>query len=148
MLTAGPCAPDVEQPNYQGFDYLVSELAAQGYVALSININAENTFGFGEPTPGERFTQLIELHLGALVTAAAGGANDFGVPLEGVADMQALVFIGHSRGGEAAVWLAENKGLAAPDAAETFGYGLWWACCCWLRLPSSSYRPRPVCRWR
>ncbi len=52
-----PCDPAVEQPNYRGFAYLVSDLAAQGYVALSININAENTFGFGEAMPGERLPQ-------------------------------------------------------------------------------------------
>ena len=53
-----PCDPEVEQPNYRGFDYLASDLAEQGYVALSININAENTFGFGEPTAGERLRSL------------------------------------------------------------------------------------------
>ncbi len=58
-----PCAADVEQPNYRGFAYLVRELADKGYVALSININAENTFGFGEPVGGERLGQLVDLHL-------------------------------------------------------------------------------------
>jgi hypothetical protein len=118
-----PCAPEDEQPNYQGFDYLVSHLAAQGYVALSLNINAENTFGFGEPDAGERLLQLVELHLGALATAVAGGQNDFGVDLEGRADLQNMALVGHSRGGEAIVWLAEGIGLAAPDAYERFGYG-------------------------
>ena len=36
-----PCDPEVERPNYRGFDYLVSKLAEKGYVALSININAD-----------------------------------------------------------------------------------------------------------
>jgi hypothetical protein len=49
-----PCAPEDERPNYRGFAYLAQRLAEQGYVVLSININAENTFGFGEPFPGER----------------------------------------------------------------------------------------------
>ena len=61
-----PCDPDVEQPNYRGFDYLVSALAAQGYVVLAPNINAEHTFGFGEPTAGERLTQVLDLHLQTL----------------------------------------------------------------------------------
>ena len=64
-----PCDPAVEQPNYRGFAYLVSELAAQGYVALSININAENTFGFGEPVPGERLRQT-----GRPASGRAGGS--------------------------------------------------------------------------
>ncbi len=61
-------------------------LADAGYVALSININAENTFGFGEPIPGERLQQLLDLHLDALAAASAGGPNDFGLPLAGQID--------------------------------------------------------------
>ncbi|MBE2224666.1 MAG: hypothetical protein IAF02_24210 [Anaerolineae bacterium] len=118
-----PCDPEVEQPNYQGFAYLVEALAAEGYVAIAPNFNAENTFGFGEGTPGERLSQLLALHMGALAEAAAGGPNDFGVELDGRADMSRLAFFGHSRGGEAASWLTNSQGLAAPDAAETFGYG-------------------------
>ncbi len=33
-----PCDPEVEQPNYRGFEHLVRELAARGYVAMSLNI--------------------------------------------------------------------------------------------------------------
>ena len=118
-----PCAPEDERPNYQGFDYLLSHLAGQGYVALSINVNAENTFGFGEPQPGERLIQLVDLHLSALATAVSGGQNDFGVALNGRADLHNLAFVGHSRGGEGIVWLAEGLGMAAPDAFDQFGYG-------------------------
>ncbi|MBX3058126.1 MAG: hypothetical protein KF770_16795 [Anaerolineae bacterium] len=118
-----PCAPEDEQPNYRGFDYLISHLAAQGYVALSINANAENTFGYGEGTPGERLKQIFELHMNALVEAANGGENGFGVELDGRADLSNLVFFGHSRGGEAIDWLAHEGGLTAPDAAERHGYG-------------------------
>jgi dienelactone hydrolase len=103
-----PCDPEVEQPNYRGFGYLVRELAARGYVALSININAENTFGFGEPVPGERLQQLVDLHLGALATASAGGPNDFGVALAGRSDLRRLALLGHSRGGEESLRVARQ----------------------------------------
>ncbi len=118
-----PCDPELEQPNYLGFAYLVEALAAEGYVAIAPNFNAENTFGFGEGTPGERLSQLLELHMVALAAAATGGPNDFGVELDGVADMSRLIFFGHSRGGEAASWLTNSQGLAMPDAAKTAGYG-------------------------
>ncbi len=107
-----PCAPEEEQPNYRGFGYLASALAAKGYVVLVPNINAENTFGFGEPTPHERLGQLLDLQLQALAEAAAGGENKFGVDLAGRADLHRLALLGHSRGGEAAVALANN-----PDSA-------------------------------
>lgn len=118
-----PCDPESEQPNYQGLGYLVSQLAAAGYVALSININAENTIGFGEPTPGERLQQLVDLHLNALAVAAAGGPNDFGVELAGRADLSRLALFGHSRGGEAAFALANDPELFTPDPAAEHTYG-------------------------
>lgn len=118
-----PCDPEVEQPNYRGFAYLAEALAAQGYVTLAPNLNAENTFGFGEPQPGERLLQIVELQLDALAEAVAGGPNGFGVALAGRADLSRMAIFGHSRGGEAASWLANTRGLAAPDAAEKFGYG-------------------------
>ena len=118
-----PCDPEVERPNYRGFDYLVRQLAAQGYVALSINVNAENTFGFGEPVPIERLGQLVDLHLKWLSTASSGGENKFGVELQGRTDLKQLAFIGHSQGGEGAYWLTQKETLDAPDAYTRLGYG-------------------------
>jgi dienelactone hydrolase len=116
-----PCDPADERPNYRGFGYLAEHLAEHGYVALSININAENTFGFGEPTPGERLTQIVDKHLRALAAASAGGENKFGVELKGKADMQRLALIGHSRGGEMALQIIHSPEMAA--AADPNGYG-------------------------
>jgi hypothetical protein len=123
MVDRWPCDPEVERRNYAGFDYLVQYLAAEGYVALSININAEYTFGFGEPIPLERLGQLIDLHLGALATAVEGGTNKFGVQLEGRADLSRLAFIGHSQGAEGAFRLIQQAGLELPDAFMNMGYG-------------------------
>jgi dienelactone hydrolase len=114
-----PCDPEVEQRNYSGFAYLVEALAAQGYVALAPNFNAEHTFGFGEPVPGERLAQVLDLHLQSLAEATAGGVNDFGVDLAGRADLGRLALVGHSRGGGSAVELATNPELMAASR----GYG-------------------------
>jgi hypothetical protein len=94
-------------------------------VALAININAENTFGFGEPTPGERLEQLVTLHLDALAAAAAGGANDFGVELAGRADLSKLAIFGHSRGAEA----GRGAGAAVGDRWRPRSYGPAAGCC-------------------
>jgi hypothetical protein len=123
MVDRWPCDLEVERPNYRGFDYLVSRLAAQGYVVLSLNINAENTFGFGEPLPIERLGQLVDLHLKALAAASSGGENKFGADLQGRADLSRLAFIGHSQGGEGAYWLTEKSALDMPDSFANHGYG-------------------------
>jgi hypothetical protein len=123
MVDRWPCDPEVERPNYRGYEYLVRRLAAQGYVALSINVNAENTLGFGEPDPIERLQQLVDLHLKALSAANGGGENKFGVELKGRADMSRLAFIGHSQGGEGAYWLTQKEALDAPEASARLGYG-------------------------
>ncbi len=116
-----PCDPADERPNYRGFGYLAERLAAAGYVALSININAENTFGFGEPVPGERLGQILDKHLRALAVASGGGENRFGVDLAGKADLHRLAFAGHSRGGEMAAMFAAGPEMAA--ASGPGGYG-------------------------
>jgi hypothetical protein len=123
MVDRWPCDPEVERRNYVGFDYLVKNLAAEGYVALSININAEYTFGFGEPIPFERLKQLVDLHLEALATAGGAGMNNFGVELEGRVDLSRMAFIGHSQGAEGAFWLIQQAGLELPDAFSKVGYG-------------------------
>ncbi|HNS01702.1 MAG TPA: hypothetical protein PKM78_04900 [Anaerolineae bacterium] len=114
-----PCDSDVEQRNYSGFAYLVEALAGQGYVALAPNFNAEHTFGFGEPDAGERLGQLFDLTMQALAKATEGGDNAFGLELAGQADLSRLALLGHSRGGEAAVDLANNPELMAANR----GYG-------------------------
>lgn len=118
-----PCDPEQERRNYPGFTYLMKNLAEQGYVALSINVNAEYTFGFGEPVHLERLGQLVDLHLAALASANAGGENGFGIPLEGQADMSRMVFIGHSQGAESAFHLIQQKGLDSADTIVNVGYG-------------------------
>ena len=122
-LDPWPCEPEVEQRNYAGFEYLVRELAARGYVALAPNINAEFTFGFGEPTASARLRQLLDQTMRALATAAGGGDNGFGVELAGVADLGRLVVIGHSQGGEMANFLVRQAGLTTDEVAAELGYG-------------------------
>ena len=123
MVDRWPCDPELERPNYRGFDYLVSRLAVRGYIALSINVNAENTFGFGEPVPIERLRQLVDLHLKRLSIASSGGENKFGVDLKGRADLNRLAFIGHSQGGEGAYWLTQKFSLDTPESFKNLGYG-------------------------
>ncbi len=121
MVDEWPCDPEREQRNDLGLTWLVEELAAAGYVALAINTNAENTFGFGEVDMGDRTRDLVDLHLTALAEAAGAGRDDFGVDVSG-ADLSRLGILGHSRGGSEAVRLLAGLGLD-PDAPGDRPYG-------------------------
>ncbi|MFN2188930.1 MAG: hypothetical protein ACK2T3_09200 [Candidatus Promineifilaceae bacterium] len=116
-----PCPEEVEQKNYQGFAYLIEDLAEAGYVALAINVNAEHTFAYGESPPSIRTQQLIDLHLEELIAANAGESDKFGVNVTGRADLSRMVWLGHSRGGDFANWLVREQDLA--QTANPLGYG-------------------------
>jgi pimeloyl-ACP methyl ester carboxylesterase len=115
-----PCDPEDEQANFAGFTWLAEQLAARGTVAVAINLNAEYTLGFGETTPGQRLTQLVDRHLVALADAASGGEADFGIDLAERADLDQLLLVGHSRGGESAMNLAKDW-AAQPDTGRPYG---------------------------
>jgi hypothetical protein len=106
-----PCPRDQEQKNFEGFSYLVEALAEAGYVALSINVNAEHTFAFGEAPPTMRTTQLIDLHLNELSAANRGESDRFGVDLVRKVDLNKMTWLGHSRGGEFANWILRDNDL-------------------------------------
>jgi dienelactone hydrolase len=137
MFDRWPCDQALEQRNYPGFEYLVRRLAAEGYVALSININADNTLGFGEPNHIERLRQLVDLHLKALAAASDGSSNQFGVDLTGRADLHRLAFIGHSQGGEGAYFLTQLERLDSKESFERLGYGPAYGLI--LAAPSANY---------
>jgi dienelactone hydrolase len=117
-----PCPAGTERRNDLGFRYLVESLAARGYLALAVNLNAAYTLGAGE-TPDEgrgRTDAIVAAQLARLADAARGAANPFGAPLKGRADLTRLILVGHSKGGEAAMYLARQHRKAkdpAPGAA-------------------------------
>ncbi len=116
-----PCSPEEEQKNYEGYAYLVQALAEAGYVALSINVNAEHTYGYGEGVSPMRTTQLIDLHLGELAAANAGESDKFGIDLTGRVDLANMVWMGHSRGADLINWIVREQNLAT--SASPVGYG-------------------------
>ncbi|MGH6860790.1 MAG: hypothetical protein ACRECY_11060 [Phyllobacterium sp.] len=93
-------------PSYQGYDYLARDLAAHGYVVLSIDANAINgAGGFGDSSSRSR-AQLV---LGTLDRLRQ--IDDFGQvdaqgspgkldPLRGRLDFTRIGIMGHSRGGQ------------------------------------------------
>ena len=85
---------------YEGFDYLVQQLAAEGFAAMSINVNVEYTFDFGESSNHEWVLSIFEQHLALLERATAGEDVGHGIDLTAMIDVEQVHLIGHSRGGE------------------------------------------------
>ena len=96
MSIAGPAIPQMSGQTTRASDIWQS-VWRRAATSRCRSTSMPNTFGFGEPTPGERLHQIVDKHLRALATASAGGENEFGLDIEGKADMRRLALMGHSR---------------------------------------------------
>lgn len=94
-------------PSYLGYDYAQRLLASQGYVTVSISANAINDLDWRAADGGaEARAALIEHHLEAWVDFVADDTYH--------ADLDNVVLVGHSRGGEGADRAAINLPVGAP----------------------------------
>ncbi|MCL2195725.1 MAG: hypothetical protein FWB76_07230 [Oscillospiraceae bacterium] len=101
---------------YSGFDYLVAQLAAEGYVAMSINVNANYAFALGESRyPNGWAFDTFDAHIAALALANTGEDAGHGIDLTGRIDLEEIHLIGHSRGGDVAARLAQREQEADRD---------------------------------
>jgi hypothetical protein len=93
-------------PSHRGYDYVMNELAARGFIVVSVNANRGITCGFGEDgdfgfnlARGKLLLKHLQLlsqwNRGIAETPASVGAS-----LEGKLDFTQLGMMGHSRGGE------------------------------------------------
>ncbi len=109
---------DFSDPGYQ---YLGELLASRGYVFASVDMNFING-GIRNENDGRGW--LLLKHLDAFATFA----EDPSTPFHGRIDLERIVLIGHSRGGEAVGHAAAFNVLARyPDDASVefdFGYGI------------------------
>jgi pimeloyl-ACP methyl ester carboxylesterase len=96
-----PCPPGLEVPNHHGFSTLTESLAANGFVAIALGINAEYA------TPGQRAGEVAAALIvrDALAAATAGS----------LIDRNRVAIVGHSRGGAIAAVLQEQ--LPTPISA-------------------------------
>ncbi|MDP9892920.1 hypothetical protein J2W32_001775 [Variovorax boronicumulans] len=100
VLLHGQHSPAV--PNYQGYEYLASNLAAQGYVVLSIDANDINAASSGDFTSQSR-GQLVLATLDKLKKINDGTQTTNGIALSslvGKIDLDRVGIMGHSRGGQ------------------------------------------------
>jgi len=105
---------------YDGFDYLIQQLAAEGYVAIAYNVNIEyESFKFGESSNYEWAYELYHQQMALLRQANDGQESGHGIALEGKIDFGQIHFLGHSRGGEMADLIYRYEQQAGVDAIRS-----------------------------
>ncbi|HSS67910.1 MAG TPA: hypothetical protein VLK34_05120, partial [Nocardioidaceae bacterium] len=88
-------AGEVPVPSYLGYNYVQRRLATQGYVTVSISADAVNDLDYLADDAGSAArAALIRHHLDAWATFVAHGDEH--------ADLDNVILVGHSRGGEGA----------------------------------------------
>ncbi|MBL8146185.1 MAG: hypothetical protein JNL34_07355 [Anaerolineae bacterium] len=119
-----PCPPESDLQQYRGFAYLAEALAARGYLTIVPDLAYEYNNGFGEPTYGERTTQMLDQHLQRLVDG-----EGYPVDVAGKADLAQLVLMGHSNGGPQAMLFDEHRVAEGEESADAFVLlmpAAWW----------------------
>ncbi|MFE4056607.1 alpha/beta hydrolase [Streptomyces sp. NPDC059096] len=122
-LSAWPCAPGTPVlPSERGYDYLGRELAAQGFVVVSVGANGINASSlWGDDNAAAR-ADLINRHLrmwqelsskdrgelaGKFTDPATGAARQVGFAHH--VDMGNVGIMGHSRAGAGVTWQAADS---------------------------------------
>jgi type IX secretion system substrate protein/PKD domain-containing protein len=112
-----PC-PVGDSPivSYEGYDYLARNMASHGYIVISISCNKINAVDNGEADLGmQERAELMQHHLDLWNTWNTSAAGPFGGMFMGKLDMQNIGTMGHSRGGEGAIYNAlYNRSLGSP----------------------------------
>jgi len=87
-----PCqAPMLEIPSHLGYDYIQQLLASQGYATVSVRVNGINAQDYSLPDGGaDARAAIVQEHLDRWVDLAD----------EHQIDLDQVVLVGHSRGGE------------------------------------------------
>jgi hypothetical protein len=101
-----PCSAGfVPLPNYKGYDYIASQLASYGFIVVSVSANGVNVLGNEVNDTGmTQRADVIEQHLDLWNTWNTSSAAPFGTRFVGKVDVSRIGVMGHSRGGEGAVY--------------------------------------------
>lgn len=97
---------DPRDPSYLGYDYFQADLAKMGYIAISVDCNAQNGMGYSVAIIEKR----ADLIIGAISVIQQLDADATSV-LFGRTDFSRVGLMGHSQGGEAVVLVPEVIGL-------------------------------------
>ncbi len=124
-----PCPPKWQPiPSYRGYLDAQQLLASQGYVTVSISANGVNGQDYRASDGGAQArSELVRHHLDLFNQWNTNGGDPFGSALVGRVDLDHVMLVGHSRGGEgvnrAAIdssssdpWQIDSQVLIGPTA--------------------------------
>lgn len=102
--------------SYEGYDYLAEQMASHGYIVISISCNSINAFDDMSSDDGmQARAELMQHSLDLWNTYNTVGGAPFDSLFVGKLDMQNIGTMGHSRGGEGAIFNAlYNQSLGSP----------------------------------
>lgn len=109
----------IDDPIYSGFDYLVQQLAAEGYAAISININVDFSIDYGQSDMHEWAYALFDAHVAALKRGNLGEDAGHGIDLSGKIDVNEIHLLGHSRGGQVVSSFVDHDERAGIDRIQS-----------------------------
>jgi hypothetical protein len=100
-----PCDPGcVSIPSHNGYRYLTNILASNGYITISISANGISGQDFRTNDGGvEARSLLIRRHLNLWARWNNFGTDPWGGLFRGKVDLNNVVLVGHSRGGEVCI---------------------------------------------
>ena len=88
-------------PSHAGYRYIADVLASQGYLAVSIAANGVNgQDGLLEDGGSSARSSLVRHHLAQWAEWSGHGGDPWGGRFRGRVDLDEVVLVGHSRGGE------------------------------------------------
>ena len=96
----------------KGFKYLADYLASYGYAVFTLDIQGAYNENFGNEDDNEKIRTMFSSFIEAFENANNGVLEGFSVDLTDTLDLDNIVLIGHSRGGETAIDVAlENENI-------------------------------------
>ena len=97
-----PCLPDWRPvPSHTGYRYIADVLASQGYLAVSIAANGVNgQDGMLEDGGSSARSALVRHHLAQWAEWSRHGGDPWDGKFQGRVNLDEVVLVGHSRGGE------------------------------------------------
>ncbi|MGV9312361.1 hypothetical protein ACWDR0_09190 [Streptomyces sp. NPDC003691] len=124
-----PCKPDEKAiPSYRGYLHDQKRLASQGYVTVSISANGINAQDGPKPDAGAQArSSLVRQHLARWAEWSANPAKaPAAVRATKAADLNKVLLVGHSRGGEGVNRAAYDSVSPVPRADDGYRGPVRW----------------------